>query len=139
MGAPVGSVLCGNREFIKRAHRFRKMAGGGMRQAGSLAAAGIYALDQHVNRLEDDHVLARKLAEGLALVPMLQIEIPQTNIVFVDLVGSAEGRSQELIVYLRDQGVLVSGTPRLRFVTHLDIDAAAVDTTVRAVRKFFEG
>lgn len=84
LGAPVGSALCGSAEFIRRAHRVRKMAGGGMRQAGMLAAAALYALDHHVERLADDHALAQRLAAGLVGVPGLQVETPHTNIVFVD-------------------------------------------------------
>ena len=139
LGAPVGSVLCGSREVIAKAHRFRKMAGGGMRQAGMLAAAGIYALDNHIDRLRDDHVLARMLAEGLARIPALQVEIPQTNIVFVDLTGSAKGRTAELIEYLKEMNILVNGASRLRFVTHLDVDASGISATIDAVGRFFEG
>lgn len=137
LGAPVGSVLCGRREFIGRAHRIRKMAGGGMRQAGFLAAAGCHALDHHLDRLADDHALARRLAEGLHGVDGLQVEAPQTNIVFADLVGPAKARAAELIAYLKSQGVLVTALHRLRFVTHLDVDAAGVDRAIAAIRSFF--
>ncbi|HRI19156.1 MAG TPA: low-specificity L-threonine aldolase, partial [Burkholderiaceae bacterium] len=82
LGAPVGSALCGSREFIARAHRWRKMAGGGLRHAGLLAAAAHHALDHHVHRLAEDHALARRLAEGLTGLPGLAIQAPQTNIVF---------------------------------------------------------
>ena len=137
LGAPVGSALCGSREFIARAHRIRKMAGGGMRQAGLLAAAASHALDQHVDRLADDHALAQRLAAGLAGIDGLVVEAPQTNIVFVDLTGAAKARSAELLPYLNAQGILATGLYRLRFVTHLDVDAAGVDRAADAIRAFF--
>lgn len=138
LGAPVGSLLCGSREFISRAHRVRKMAGGGMRQAGMLAAAGIYALDHHLDRLAEDHDLAQRLADGLADLPGLRVEPPQTNILFVDLAGPAKERSAELLAYLQERGILATGLYRLRFVTHLDLDAAGVDRTIAAIRAFFD-
>ena len=137
LGAPVGSALCGSREFIARAHRIRKMAGGGMRQAGLLAAAASHALDHHVERLADDHALARRLAEGLAGIPALKVEAPQTNIVFVDLQGEAAARSAALLDHLKAQGILATGLYRLRFVTHLDADAVGVDRAVTAIHAFF--
>ena len=138
LGAPVGSALCGSRDLIARAHRIRKMAGGGMRQAGVLAAAALYALDHNVERLADDHALARRLAGGLADIPGLMVEAPQTNIVFVDVVGAAKARSAELIPYLKSRGVLATGLYRLRFVTHLDVNAAGIDQAVQAVQDFFK-
>ena len=137
--APVGSVLCGSGDFIGRAHRIRKMVGGGMRQAGVLAAAGSYALDHHVARLADDHALASRLAAGLQNLPGLVVEPPQTNMVFVDLQGTAKARAPELLAYLKERGVLATGLYRLRFVTHLDVDAAGVDRAIEAIRGFFEG
>ena len=140
LGAPVGSALCGSREFIARAHRVRKMAGGGMRQAGLLAAAASYALDHHVERLAEDHALARRLAEGLAGIEGLVVEPPQTNIVFADLQGAAAERGKggnELLAHLKSQHILATGLYRLRFVTHLDVDAPGVDRAVDAVRQFF--
>ena len=136
LGAPVGSALCGSKEFIARAHRVRKMAGGGMRQAGMLAAAASFALERHVHRLADDHALAQRLAAGLEGLAGLVVEPPQTNIVFVDLVGSAREQSGALLAHLKAQGVLITGLYRLRFVTHLDVDAAGVDRAVQAVRQF---
>ena len=138
LGAPVGSALCGSRELIKRAHRIRKMAGGGLRQAGVLAAAATYALDHHLTRLADDHALALHLAEGLSDVPGLAVEAPHTNIVFVDLVGAAREQSAALLAFLRDRGVLATGLYRLRFVTHLDVDADGVDRAIAAIRQFFK-
>ncbi|MDH6170746.1 threonine aldolase [Variovorax boronicumulans] len=138
LGAPIGSALVGSREFIARAHRIRKMAGGGMRQAGLLAAAASHALDHHVDRLADDHALARRLAQGLEGIEDLVVEAPHTNIVFVDLTGAAQARSSELIASLNSQGILATGLYRLRFVTHLDVDAAGVDRAIAAIRAFFK-
>ena len=137
LGAPVGSVLCGSREIIARAHRIRKMAGGGMRQAGMLAAAGSYALDYHVDRLAEDHALAERLADGLAGVPGLLVERPHTNILFVDLEGPAKKQSAGLIEYLKSHDILVTGLYRLRFVTHMDVDAAGIDRVIAAITKYF--
>jgi threonine aldolase len=138
LGAPVGSALVGSRAFIARAHRIRKMAGGGMRQAGLLAAAAAHALDHHIDRLADDHALARRLAEGLEGIEGLRVEKPHTNIVFVDLIGAAQARSAELLAHLNGHGILATGLYRLRFVTHLDVDAAGVDRAVAAIRGFFK-
>lgn len=137
LGAPIGSALCGSHEFIARAHRIRKMAGGGMRQSGFLAAAASHALDHHVARLADDHALARRLAEGLAGIDALQVEAPQTNIVFVDLTGSAKAVSAGLLAHLNANGILATGLYRLRFVTHLDVEAAGVNRAVALIRGFF--
>ncbi len=137
LGAPVGSALCGSREFLARAHRIRKMAGGGMRQSGLLAAGAAYALDHHVARLVHDHALAQRLAAGLHDLPGLVVEAPQTNILFVDLVGEARARSSELMAYLAARGVLVTGLYRLRFVTHLDVDGAGIDHALALMHQFF--
>ncbi|MGV8804964.1 MAG: low-specificity L-threonine aldolase [Polaromonas sp.] len=138
LGAPIGSALCGSHDFIARAHRIRKMAGGGMRQAGLLAAAASYALDHHIDRLAQDHALAQRLADGLAGITDLQVEAPQTNVVFVDLTGSAKPRSAPLLAHLEASGIRATGLYRLRFVTHLDVDAAGVDRTIVAIRQFFQ-
>jgi threonine aldolase len=137
LGAPVGSTLCGSKEFIARARRIRKMAGGGMRQAGLLAAGASHALEHHVERLAQDHALARRLAEGLAGIEGLQVEAPETNILFVDLAGPARERSAGLLQHLAQQGVLATGLYRLRFVTHLDVDAQGIDRAATAIRSFF--
>ena len=134
LGAPVGSVLCGSREFIQRAHRWRKMAGGGLRQAGMLAAAAHHALEHHVLRLGQDHALARRLAQGLQDLPGLSVETPQTNIVFIDV---APERAAGLLDHLKSRGVLATGLYRLRFVTHLDVDAQGVDRAIAAMREYF--
>jgi threonine aldolase len=138
LGAPVGSALCGSRDFIARARRLRKMAGGAMRQAGLLAAGASYALDHQVDRLAEDHALARRLASGIEGIPGVQFEVPQTNMLFVDLVGPARDRAAGLIPHLAQQGVLCTGLYRLRFATHLDVDAAGIDRAIAAFRSYFE-
>ena len=137
LGTPIGSALCGSKEFIYRAHRVRKMAGGGMRQAGLLAAAASYALDHHIDRLADDHALMRELASGLEDIPGVHIESPQTNILFVELSGSARDRAAGLLDHLRSRGILATGLYRLRFVTHLDVDATGIQQAVKAIREYF--
>ena len=134
LGAPVGSALCGSKEFIARAHRVRKMTGGGMRQTGLLAAAASHALEHHLERLADDHALAQRLAQGLRGIAGLQVRSAQTNIVFVDV---ADGRAPDLLAFLKARGVLATGLIGLRFVTHLDVDAAGIDRAVDAIRAFF--
>lgn len=138
LGAPVGSALVGSADFIGRAHRWRKMLGGGMRQAGVLAAAALHALEAHVDRLADDHRLARRLADGLGQIDGIRVaEPPQTNIVFADVSGE---HAATLVAHLRANGVLTTGSlygqaQRLRFVTHLDVDAAGVDRAIGAARE----
>ncbi|HET7865300.1 MAG TPA: low-specificity L-threonine aldolase [Burkholderiaceae bacterium] len=132
LGAPVGSALCGSRAFIARAHRWRKMAGGGMRQSGVLAAAALHALDHHIERLAEDHANAALLAEGLQGLPGVSVETPQTNIVFVDLAPErAQRDGLGLVERARARGLLCTGLYRLRFVTHLDVSR---DDTLRAVQ-----
>lgn len=135
LGAPVGSALCGSRELIGQARRIRKMAGGGLRQAGVLAAAALHALDHHVDRLADDHANARRLAEGLRGIDGLQVRSAETNIVFVDV---ADGRGPALLDFLKAHGVLATGLIGLRFVAHLDVDAAGIAHATATVRRFFE-
>ena len=134
LGAPVGSALCGSRELIGRALRIRKMAGGGMRQAGLLAAAASHALDHHIDRLTDDHLLAQQLAQGLQGIDGLSVRSAQTNIVFVDVAGD---RGPALLAFLKVRGILATGLIGLRFVTHLDVNAAGIAHTVAGVRQFF--
>ena len=133
LGAPVGSVLCGSAAFIARAHRIRKMVGGGMRQVGVLAAAGLHALDHHVLRLADDHALARRLAAGLAALPGITVTAPQSNIVFAQV---ADGRGPALLAHLQSRGVLATGLIGLRMVTHLDVDTAGIDRAIAAAGEF---
>jgi threonine aldolase len=137
LGAPVGSALCGSKDVIARARRIRKMAGGAMRQSGLLAAAASYALEHQVARLAQDHALARRLAERLQGIEGLRVQRPDTNILFVDLVGSARERSAALLQDLKEHGVLATGLYRLRFVTHLDVDADGIERAIAAIRSFF--
>ncbi|MEY3791301.1 MAG: hypothetical protein RLZ09_2137 [Pseudomonadota bacterium] len=137
LGTPVGSALCGSKDFIYRAHRIRKMAGGGMRQAGLLAAAASYALDHHIDRLDEDHALMRDLASGLAGIPGVHMESPHTNILFIELSGSARDRAAGLLEHLRSRGILATGLYRLRFVTHLDVNAAGIQQAVKVIREYF--
>ena len=134
--APVGSVLCGDREFLKRAHRARKMLGGGMRQAGILAAAGIVALEKMAPRLAEDHQRARRLARGLKANPgvILDAEVPATNMVFFRMKESIRTSEKEVEAQLKTRGILVhaTGPRRFRLVTHYWIDDRAVDTAVEA-------
>ncbi len=124
LGAPVGSLLCGDKAFIDRALRIRKLFGGGMRQVGGLAAAGLYALDHHVERLAEDHEKARFLAASLEGVPGIEIRgVPETNIVVIKA-----GNAPALSARARDNGVLLSlmDACTLRAVTHLDVSHEAV-------------
>lgn len=131
LGAPVGSALVGSKDLIARAHRHRKMLGGGMRQAGVLAAAALHALDHHVDRLAEDHANARRLAEGLQGLPGVTAAMPQTNIVFVDL---APDKAQGAVERLKAAGVLATGLYRLRLVTHLDVSPADIGHAIGALR-----
>lgn len=124
LGAPAGSALVGRADFIARAHRVRKMLGGGMRQAGVLAAAALHALDHHIDRLAEDHDHARALAEGLQDLPGVAVQVPQTNIVFVDL---APDKAAGAVERLRDAGLWCTGLYRLRLVTHLDVTATDIE------------
>ncbi len=136
LGAPVGSLLCGNRDFVARARRWRKVVGGGMRQAGVLAAAGVVALTSQVERLAEDHANARLLAEGLAEVTELGFDpaAVQTNMVFLCL---DKEQAALLAAHLRAQGILVAGRDGLRLVTHRDVTADDIATVVRECKDFF--
>jgi len=138
--APAGSVLCGSSKFIQRAHRIRKQLGGGMRQAGILAAAGIVALESMVERLKEDHIRAKRLAQGLSKIPGLYTkpETPDTNMVFIHLSDSTSPlTSQELEKRLEEQGVRVGtvGSKSFRLVTHYWIDDQAIEQTIDAFRE----
>lgn len=135
--APVGSVLCGSVDFITRARKLRKHLGGGMRQAGIIAAAGIVALEHMVERLADDHTRAKKLAAGLRAIPGLRVDEPPTNMVFFDLEETVRLTAPEIAVEMGKRGVLVeaSGRRRFRFVTHYWVDDAGVEKAVDALRQ----
>lgn len=135
LGAPAGTVLVGHAGLIARARRTRKMLGGGMRQVGILAAAGLYALEHNVARLAEDHANAERLAKGLA-AEGYEVEAPQTNMVFVKV---DKAGAEALQAHLAAAGVVVLVSPRTRLVTHLDADAAGIDRAVEAFASFRRG
>ncbi|MEQ6327219.1 low-specificity L-threonine aldolase [Pseudomonas chengduensis] len=131
LGAPVGSVLCGSTALITKARRLRKMVGGGMRQAGVLAAAGLYALQHQVQRLAEDHANAARL--GAALTGLgYSVEPVQTNMVYVQL-GERAG---QIKAFMAERGIAVSAAPRLRLVTHLDVGSADIERVIEAFAAF---
>ena len=132
LGAPVGSMLVGTSELVERARRLRKMWGGGMRQAGLLAAAAAYALEHHVERLAEDHARAKRLALGLAQGGTMRVVAPETNIVVVDLPCPA----QPVVARAQEAGLRIGewAPQRLRLVTHLDVDDAAILRAVEILR-----
>jgi len=134
LGAPVGSVLAGPRDLMEEAWRVRRRLGGGMRQSGILAAAGLYALDHHLDRLAEDHERARLLARAADALPAFSASPPDTNIVMIDVVASGVGAG-EVADFLRERGVLMIpfGPRRLRAVTHLEVDTAGVERAVAAL------
>jgi threonine aldolase len=136
LGCPAGSLVVGPKDFIKRVHRLRKMVGGGMRQIGFLAAAGIYALDHHIERLEEDHRKAKRLAHGLAEIKNIKINPTEveTNILYFD-VSPAEKTAQEVVLACRQKGVLLhaTGKTRIRCVTHLDVSFADIDHALQVI------
>ncbi|MFQ2004498.1 low-specificity L-threonine aldolase [Aeromonas veronii] len=135
LGAPVGSLLVGSHDFIARARRLRKMLGGGMRQAGILAQAGLFALEQHVTRLADDHRRAKRLAEGLAALPGIELDLSlvQSNMVFLRL---REGESAPLLAFMKERGILFSGYGELRLVTHLQINDDDIEEVIDAFTEY---
>lgn len=137
LGAPVGSVLCGSQTFIDEARKWRKMTGGGMRQAGILAAAGIFALKNNIERLKDDHNNAQLLAEGLASIEQLDVtyQEAQTNMVFFSI---ATGEEEELAHFLKEQHILISPGKTTRLVTHLDISSEDVSYTLDKIFDYFK-
>ena len=132
LGTPVGSLLCGSEEYIKRARRWRKMTGGGMRQAGILAAAGLYAFQHNIARLKEDHDNARWLAEQLKAIGV-DVRRQDTNMVFVRL---AEQQIAPLKQYMHQRGIMISTGPVTRLVTHLDVDRRALEELVRHWQAF---
>jgi threonine aldolase len=136
--APVGSVLCGSKAFIAKSQRLRKMLGGGMRQAGILAAAGIVALEEMTGRLVEDHARATKMADGLTHLPGLVLEPgPATNMIFFSLTADVQCTTDEFIERLKARGVLIGATGEraYRLVTHYWIDDNGVEQTVTAFRE----
>jgi threonine aldolase len=136
LGAPVGSVLCGTKELVAKARRWRKVVGGGMRQAGVLAAAGIYALENNVERLARDHENARALAQALSSIEGVTVAPngAQTNMLYINVEPQRSVRMRE---YLKSQGILISGQGSIRLVTHLDVDRQDIDRFAGAVKDFF--
>jgi threonine aldolase len=127
LGAPVGSVLCGPKDLIDRANRVRKALGGGMRQAGFLAAAGLHALEHHVERLREDHVRARVLAAGLREIG-IAVEEPETNMIYLTVTDAPAK-----VAALASAGVLTTSIARsIRLVTHLDVDDRGIETALGA-------
>lgn len=141
LGAPAGSLLCGSADLVREARVVRKRMGGGMRQAGVLAAAGLIALTRHVERLPEDHVRARRLAEALAETPGFRIDpgAVRTNIVIAGV--EPQAAAERVVSGLRELGVLAGGMGpgRIRFVTHLDVGDTALDRAIRAVREVARG
>jgi threonine aldolase len=137
LGAPVGSVLVGSAPLIEKARRTRKMVGGGLRQVGILAAAGIYALEHNVAGLADDHANATTLAKGLAAYEQLKVTMPDTNIVFVEVDGKI---AADFTTHLAARGIGITSAysaTKQRWVTHLDVDSVAVENALAEVRAFF--
>ena len=131
LGAPAGSILVGSKPLIDDARRWRKVLGGGMRQAGVLAAAGLYALQHHVARLAEDHENAEYLAQGLRAAGYL-VAAPQTNMVYVEIAAEEVGALSQ---HLDQRGILATVAPRTRLVTHLDLSRAKIDAVIAAFRE----
>ncbi len=137
LGAPVGSVLCGSHELLRRAKRMRKILGGGMRQVGVLAACGLYAVEHNIERLSGDHDTAVRLAEGLAKIPGVEVNLSavETNMVFMN---PGEGHHEGLQDYLAGHNILIGGQiPEIRLVTHLNVDREAIDQLVQKTSDYF--
>ena len=134
LGCPIGSVLCGSADFVEQARRNRKMLGGGMRQVGILAAAGLFALEHNVERLADDHANARLLADGLRELGPFRPNTPQTNIVVADIV---RGRLSDWLAAFEREGVLAVafGPQRMRLVTHINISRADIDDALGRIQR----
>lgn len=135
LGAPVGALLVGERAFIERAHRWRKMLGGGMRQAGYVAAACIYALENNVERLHDDHENAIALATGLREISQITVLGQATNVVFLNI---PEAHAKPLEAFLAQHGMLMQGVYAARLVTHLDVSRDDINRFVAAVKNYFQ-
>jgi len=134
LGAPAGTLLLGRSDLIGAARRWRKMLGGGMRQAGVLAAAGLYAFDHHIERLAEDHENAARLGAGLGKLDALKVDAAQTNMVFVDV---PPAHVAPLGAWLQERGVLTLIRPRTRLVTHLDVNRDQIDAAIVAFAAYF--
>jgi threonine aldolase len=134
LGAPVGSVLIGSQALIDTAHRWRKVLGGGMRQSGVLAAACLYALDHNVERLAEDHANAKHLADGLAQIDQVKVQSQATNMVFAQF---PQEHCAPLEAWLSERGMLTQMLYASRFVTHMDVSRADIDTFLLAVKAYF--
>jgi|TARA_R110002033_G_scaffold802_9_gene7851 threonine aldolase len=136
LGAPVGSVLVGSKEFINKARRYRKMIGGGLRQSGYLAAACSYAIDNNIKDLEKDHANAKKLALELSKIDEIRILSNDTNMVFIEVLDK---NVDILINYLKNKGINISGTyEELRLVTHRDVSSEDIDYVIKTFKEFFK-
>ena len=139
LGAPIGGVIAGSRDFIDEVWRWKQRLGGSMRQAGICAAACLYALDHHVDRLADDHAHARALARGLSQIGGMQVQQPDTNLVFFSPDGTGV-RGEKMVEALRNRGVLLAMMDdRIRACTHLDVTADMIEETVGLIREIVRG
>jgi threonine aldolase len=136
LGAPAGALLVGDKALIERAYRWRKMLGGGMRQSGYLAAACLYAIEQQVERLADDHANANALAEGLSKIESVKIASIATNMLFLEL---PEAHAKALEAFLKSRNILIQGVYNARLVTHHDVSGEDVKRVIAAVDEYFAG
>lgn len=143
LGAPVGSVLAGSQDFIREARRYKHLFGGAMRQAGIIAAGGVYALDHHIERLAEDHANAKWLAEGLSSITGVDIraEDVETNIIFFELTPEAPVTAPTFVKRLEERGIrmIAMGPSRIRAVTHLDISRQDIETALDVIRDVLQG
>ncbi len=143
LGAPVGSVLAGSQDFIREARRYKHLFGGAMRQAGIIAAGGVYALDHHIDRLAEDHANAQVLAEGLSSLPGIDIRTAdvETNIIFFELTPEASTTAQTFIQQLQQRGVrmIALGPSRIRAVTHLDVSRKDIEVALDVIQSVLQG
>jgi threonine aldolase len=135
LGAPIGAVIAGSRDFIDEVWRWKQRLGGSMRQAGICAAACVHALDHHIDRLNDDHANARALAGGLSQIAGVDVQQPQTNLVFFNPEGAGV-KGEKMVAVLRQRGVLLAMMDgRIRACTHLDVSAAMIEETLGLIRE----
>ncbi|NQY94305.1 MAG: low-specificity L-threonine aldolase [Campylobacteraceae bacterium] len=134
LGAPVGSVLVGSFSFIQEARRYRKMLGGGLRQSGILAAAGLYCIKNTITDLQKDHLNAKILFEGLGLIKEIEVLSCDTNMLFIEV---AKEQEQRLLDYLKEHNILISGYGQLRLVTHRDVTQSDIRIVIDVFKKFF--